>query len=195
LWAGACVASCGIGLFALWAHAYTPGNPAQPPVTWPAESVLARSATQPTVLFFVHPRCPCTRVSVATLEALLPTLRPAPQVHVVALVGPELGPTANDCAQEYGRRLSASVHFDDKGHERHRFRAFTSGQVLVYDTSGRLVFDGGLTAARGHTGPNPGQTALLELLTDQRTTARAAWPVFGCSLDELAAAAESEARR
>ncbi len=131
----------------------------------------------------------------ATLEGLLAAVQPPPQIHLVALAGPELGPTANERTQDYGRRLSATVHFDGEGDERRRFRAFTSGQVLVYDVAGRLVFDGGLTAARGHAGPNPGQAALFELLTDKRTVARKAWPVFGCPLDELAAAAESEGCR
>jgi hypothetical protein len=38
---------------------------------------------------------------------------------------------------------------DAEGVEMHRFGALTSGQTLVYDAAGRLLFSGGITASRG----------------------------------------------
>jgi len=74
-----------------------------------------------------------------------------------------------------------SLTRDDDGVEAQRFDAATSGQTVVYDGDDRLLFSGGITAARGHEGDNPGRTAILSLLAsaggEQRST-----PVFGCSL-------------
>jgi hypothetical protein len=62
-----------------------------------------------------------------------------------------------------------------------RFGAFTSGQTLLYNPAGRLVFHGGITAARGHSGDNNGRHAILALLQGG-TPERSVTPVFGCSL-------------
>ncbi len=185
-WAIASVVAMSAGLHALWAHTYSPGDSAQPPQQWPAESVLTRSATGPTVLFFIHPRCPCTKVSAAMLAAALPAAKPSLQIHVVALTSPELT-AAESVANDYRAKLGASVHLDSEGAERRRFGVHTSGQVVVYDAAGHLTFAGGVSAARGHEGPNPGQAALIALLRDERP-APANWPVFGCPLTAEAAA-------
>ena len=39
------------------------------------------------------------------------------------------------------------------------FGAAVSGQTLLYDREGRLIFSGGITAARGHAGDNAGRSA------------------------------------
>jgi hypothetical protein len=70
---------------------------------------------------------------------------------------------------------------DPEGAAALRFGASTSGQTLLYNDSGRLVFNGGITAARGHEGPNDGQDAVIALLQN-RPPLHTATPVFGCSL-------------
>lgn len=65
--------------------------------------------------------------------------------------------------------------------ERRRFGVRTSGQVLVYDGSGRVAFRGGITAGRGHGGPNPGRAAVPAVLNGVAGAGREA-AVFGCSL-------------
>jgi hypothetical protein len=62
-----------------------------------------------------------------------------------------------------------------------RLGAHTSGQVLVYGRAGELVFQGGLTAARGHEGANRGRDAIRRLVeTGAPTEPETA--VFGCPL-------------
>ena len=51
----------------------------------------------------------------------------------------------------------------------------------VCDADGRLVFSGGITVARGHSGDNAGRSALAALLTDG-TAATTKTAVFGCFL-------------
>ncbi len=70
---------------------------------------------------------------------------------------------------------------DIQGREALRFGAATSGQTLLYDASGRLLFSGGITPARGHAGDNDGSDALLELLSGGSGRHHQT-PVFGCSL-------------
>lgn len=74
-----------------------------------------------------------------------------------------------------------SVVEDDQGIEAGRFRAATSGQTMLYDKDGKLVFSGGITGARGHEGDNAGRTAIVSLLNlDEASESET--PVFGCPL-------------
>jgi hypothetical protein len=59
----------------------------------------------------------------------------------------------------------------------------TSGQVLLYDVSGRLVFRGGITAGRGHAGDNVGRDNVVAFLLHDTVPAEST-PVFGCSIDD-----------
>lgn len=68
---------------------------------------------------------------------------------------------------------------DDDGKESARFGVAISGHSLLYDPSGRLVFSGGITAARGHEGDNAGRSAIVSLLTTGSARVSRT-PVFGC---------------
>jgi hypothetical protein len=70
---------------------------------------------------------------------------------------------------------------DDDGREAARFGAVTSGQLLIYEAGGRLLFAGGITALRGQSEANAASEA-LEALLDARQTELKKAPVFGCSL-------------
>ena len=74
-----------------------------------------------------------------------------------------------------------TVSVDLEGLEARRFQAATSGQTLVYDVHGGLMFQGGITLARGHAGDNPGRDAIESLLKQKNTLSTTA-PVFGCAL-------------
>jgi hypothetical protein len=74
-----------------------------------------------------------------------------------------------------------TVEADLDGHQARRFGAETSGDVLLYDRQGALLFQGGITAGRGHAGDNPGASAIVALLSSRQATTRET-PVFGCSL-------------
>ena len=62
---------------------------------------------------------------------------------------------------------------DDDGAEARRFGAETSGQTLLYDEHGALLFSGGITGARGHAGDNAGRASLVALLN--RGSGRSSW--------------------
>jgi hypothetical protein len=77
---------------------------------------------------------------------------------------------------------------DRDGAKAKSFGAETSGDVIAYGNDGRLLFHGGLTAARGHEGDSFGRQRLLAVLRGE-TPDRRDSPVFGCNLDELSQAA------
>ena len=97
-------------------------------------------------------------------------------------------PDANEAdvrASELWRKASVipnvTVIYDDRGVETKRFGARVSGQVMLYDTAGRLAFDGGITAARGHQGDNAGVDAVISIVRGERVQS-AHTSVFGCAL-------------
>lgn len=73
------------------------------------------------------------------------------------------------------------VHVDHDGKTAGLFHSLTSGQALLYDAGGSLLFHGGITSARGHAGDNPGSDAIKNLLK-HRSQSFASTPVFGCAL-------------
>jgi hypothetical protein len=64
--------------------------------------------------------------------------------------------------------------------ETRRFGSHTSGTLLVFDASGHCDYSGGLTAARGHVGPNTARDAAAAALHGQPHPD--SMPVFGCPL-------------
>ncbi len=74
-----------------------------------------------------------------------------------------------------------NVHADPRGAEARLFHSVTSGQAVLYDAGGSLLFQGGITLARGHAGDNPGRSA-IEALLKQSNVHAVGTPVFGCAL-------------
>ena len=187
------------GLFALWLVMLVAGfailvdrdvRPApqgEAADRWPAESRLQFNRERPTLLMFVHPRCPCSRASLAELERVLAKSDDADARLV--LVKPEGAPAdweQSFLAERAARLPGVTVLRDQRGAEAEMFGALASGQTFLYDTSGQLIFRGGLTAGRGHFGESASSDKLLSLLT-HRGTARQVAPVYGCPLqnDEI----------
>jgi hypothetical protein len=72
---------------------------------------------------------------------------------------------------------------DHEARETVLFQARTSGQVVVYDPRGRLLFRGGITPVRGHPGDNAGRRAVVACLVTGCPGPRET-SVFGCPLLE-----------
>ncbi len=138
---------------------------------------------RPTLLMFVHPRCPCSRASVGELARLLVQERGLGTVQVLFINPPgELPAWAHtDLWRQAASIPGVTVQLDQDGVEANWFGIETSGQTLLYDAGGRLLFAGGLTLSRGHAGDSPGRSALLECLAHQESVL-AQTPVFGCPL-------------
>jgi hypothetical protein len=185
LWAGSAVWLAGAvaGLWVLWSYENTPGDAAHPHGRWPTETRLARSADRPTLVLLAHPQCTCTRASLAELGEVLGRAKAAPKTYVLFMKPSEFfeGWERTDLWRTASALPNVTVVRDDDGREAARFGAATSGQTLLYDAGGELIFSGGITGARGHAGDNAGRAALIAIL-DQKDPSHRATSVFGCSL-------------
>jgi hypothetical protein len=179
----------------LWRYKTTPGAPGAPPHTWPNESRVQLAPDVPTLLLFAHPMCPCTRASLDELEVLVSRAGGGVRPYVL-LVKPEDPGEDYDATRYWARAASipgVTPRVDERGEEAARFAAATSGHVLLYAADGRLLYSGGITAARGHDGDNDGLRAILAIV-GRRAPARDTQPVFGCSLVDPQPPAEEAAR-
>ncbi len=178
LWVG----GLGVGLEALWSYSYTPGPAAQAPSQFPQQSMVTLDATRPTLMMFLHPQCSCSQASLHELDVLLS--RAPGRIAVKAVMAPDPDPASGTGAdlRAQARTLRAvEVVSDDEGQMALAFGAQVSGQVLVYDPSGALVFAGGITSARGHEGDNDGLDTAVAIAQGRATAGRQT-PVFGCLL-------------
>lgn len=171
------------GLAYLWAYAAAAGDDGAPPDRWPTGSSLAAASERPTLLVFAHPRCPCTRATIGELAKLMAHCQGRVDARVVFV-------TPRDAADNWrttdlwdaAREIPGVEDFDDDGGvEAARFSVATSGHALLYGADGRLLYSGGLTAARGHAGDNPGCEAIESMITQTEPASHHA-PVFGCEL-------------
>jgi hypothetical protein len=171
------------GLSVLWKYDNAPGTGAEAPARWPADSVLARTPGQPTLVLLAHPQCSCTPASLAELAEVLARARTRPRTYVLFLRPEGL---EDEWVQTDLWRTAASIPGvtlvrDDNGREARRFGTATSGQTLLYDGDGALRFSGGITGSRAHAGDNAGRQSLVALLSGERPD-RVATNVFGCPL-------------
>jgi hypothetical protein len=74
-----------------------------------------------------------------------------------------------------------TVFSDLDGAEERRFGAETSGHTFLYACDGRLLFNGGITVSRGHSGDNVGESSIVSLINNHAVD-RAQTFVFGCAL-------------
>ena len=170
------------GLRALMVYDNRPGPAAEAPRTWPLESRLVRDGQGPTLVLLAHPRCDCTHASLAELEELLARTSTRPRTYVV-FIRPGRVPGGWEQTALWQRAAGlegVTVVRDDHGVEARRFGVQTSGQVLLYDAAGRLLYAGGTTGSRGKIGNNIGRAAILSALAGDPAPTTAS--VFGCAL-------------
>ena len=174
------------GFGVLWKYKSTPGaGGAVAPGRWPAASAVARSTDRATMLLFAHPRCTCTRASLAELARILARFHDRLDARVLFWTPREAPADWNtgDLWTSAARIPGVTVVRDAGGAEASRFEVATSGGVVLYDPRGHLLFKGGITAARGHEGDSFGQERIASLLTTGAAD-RADAPVFGCALED-----------
>lgn len=166
-------------------YAATPGQDADPPRLWPRDTTMVLAQNQPTMIVFLHPKCVCSRATVAEMSRIMTKGKDKVKVYVLMLLpdGLEADWARSDLWQQARDIPSVTALIDRDGHESNRFNCQTSGHILVYKPNGKLVFSGGITASRGHEGENNGRSA-VEALILNKTPDTESNPVFGCPLHE-----------
>jgi hypothetical protein len=167
----------------LAAYSNTPGAAGAAPQRWPSDSQIARDPSRPTLILLAHPHCPCTNATLSELELLMAQTHGKVNAYVV-FIRPQ-GLTEDWVKSDLWRTASAipgvTVEIDNGNVEARRFHVETSGEALLYGSDGRLLFEGGITLSRGHSGDNPGRTAITALV-NRGSADKSETPVFGCSL-------------
>jgi hypothetical protein len=173
----------GIGLSVLLGYENTPGAAALPIASWPADSKIQRAPGRATLVMLAHPHCPCSRASLRELAQLMAQSQGRLEAFVLFLKPHGFADDweKTDLWQSAADIPGVEPIVDHDGVEARLFHARTSGQTMLYDAEGRLLFSGGITIARGHEGDNAGRNAILALvnagIAEQTET-----PVFGCPL-------------
>jgi hypothetical protein len=173
----------GAGIGLLWNYESTPGTAAATPDRWPAASRIEPDADRATLVMLAHPHCPCTRASINELARLMTQAQGRVTAYVL-FVKPQ--GFSNEWVQSELWASASAIPgvtpvLDDGGVEAGLFHAATSGQAVLYDAAGNLLFSGGITSARGHEGDNAGRAAVVSLLASVEAERRDT-PVYGCPL-------------
>ena len=164
------------------AYSMAPGVALTPLLERPADSEIPFSEDQPTLLVFLHPRCPCTHPSIAALERVLARQHRMVVQPVFFLPGGK--PASWARADFWDRVVAAGAHrpvIDVDGALARQFHVTTSGHALLFSVDGRVRYSGGITSGRVHEGDNMGLTKLTRVL-DGVPVADPSFPVYGCSI-------------
>lgn len=185
----------GMALFVVWALLLAAGAgalsryefkgsvPAGLADQWPDNPVVRLDTERPTLLMFLHPRCPCSAASIAQLDRVL-TRYPG-RFRVCVLIARPAGVPEHweeGANLEAARRLpDSTLLLDQDGAIAQRYGAVYSGTVQAFGREGNRLFTGGITASRGHEGESLGSLSLLDIGAGE-TPSVAEMPVFGCPL-------------
>lgn len=172
------------GFVVLADYEATPGMRGELQERFPELAEITLAKEHFTLIMFAHPHCPCTRSSLEELARITARGGDRMSSHLVLFQ-----PTSATDAWSQGSALwrqakripDLRIRIDSGGRLAEEFGVQTSGHVLLYDSSGVLRYEGGITSSRGHAGDNYGKTAVLSLLRDG-TAERQQAPVFGCPL-------------
>lgn len=173
----------GLGLKKLFDYENTAAIPGSAPSTWPSESKIQRKPDLATIVVMAHPHCPCTRATIGELALAMTRLQNHATATVVFVRPP--GVPANwevtDLWRDAEKIPGVTVMNDPGGSEAELFGSLASGQTMLYGASGKLLFSGGITAGRGHSGDNLGRSTIVDLVLYGRSAVNST-PVFGCYL-------------
>lgn len=182
-WLAACVGGSAVLLH----YASTAGEAGATAPLWPGESGLSPNPAGETLVVAVHPHCPCTRATMVELNEVMLALRGRVKAYVLAVKPHEFpaGWEDTDVVSSARRIPGATVVVDLDGQKAALFGAQTSGEAMLYDGRGRLMFHGGITEGRGHIGDNPGVERILSLVRTGKADKNESL-VFGCPLNAKA---------
>jgi len=174
------------GFAALWTYQYKQGESGD--VVWRLPKGLSlQGPRNEQAYLLIHPRCPCSR---ASLTEFVGVLRKAGREGIVVFWVPNKESlsdpdwTETDLVfQAKANHSVLKVNFDPEGRICQQLGVGTSGHCLVFSDQGVLKYSGGVTASRGHQGPNNGAIAAAGALSDSSTNTffGGNYPVYGCS--------------
>ena len=169
----------------------TPAPKAVTVNSWPLEFPVPLDANATNLVMFAHPKCPCSRASLAELVKIMTHAGPSVKASILFYHPSDEGEDwlRGSTWSEAKNIPGLTILSDKDGEWAARLGATASGHVFLFDGDGGLLFEGGITAGRGHEGENLGSTAICDLVGARKCETRST-PVFGCTIaDEVTAAA------
>jgi hypothetical protein len=168
-----------------WLSRYenAPGHASATLTEWPNNTRLNPVFGLPTLVMFVHPQCPCSKASMEQLALIMARAQNKVKTYVVFIRPKEFSEAwvKSDLWKKAIRIPGVTAVVDKYGEEAKKFKAEVSGQTMLYNHQGHLIFSGGITSARGHQGDNDGQSSIISYLTKGIATHNKT-PFFGCRL-------------
>ncbi len=152
---------------------------------WPATSKIKRIEHTPTLLLFLHPECPCSQATVEELQRIMLRLEGIQASVITIFYKPKSKPTSwvqNSLWKKVEANSRIRTFIDEDAEETTIFDAEVSGETLLFNESGNLVFRGGITPSRGHQGDNPGEDFIIRWFRGARDLAFTQTSIFGCRI-------------
>ena len=180
LWLIATVA----GISCLHKYSGTPAPSGPSKGQWPSGSKMLPGANISTFILFLHPHCPCSGASLASMIDIIDKFPLAAKYHAV-FVRPKGVAATWEKSDLYLKCMgikAIETSIDDGGEEAKKFGALASGQTYIYSPQQKLTFSGGITPGRGEEGSGP-ERKMVEQALMQSTTSTNYSPTFGCSLN------------
>ena len=158
-----------MGLFGMIQHESAPCSNASAPLNLQVDSSIKTIDGRSNLLVFVHPYCPCSNATIGELERIVARTSEQLTAHVIFWHPKNTVPNWHKTSLWSRAKQIPGVHVIDdfEGILANRYQVKTSGQVMLYDTVGRLRFAGGITPARAHSGDNAGCDAIYDLAKSQ----------------------------
>ena len=162
-----------------------PGEPVKGQSHWPRESSITRVPGKYNFVLALNPHCPCSQATVTELTRLVND-RADVTLHVLAFHPSAFADGWEECTllDELKSLPVTRLHVDVNADSAEQFGIFTSGGLALYGLKGELLFQGGITPARGHVGETDAHRAIRSRLLGETTELFTA-PVFGCPLRDI----------
>lgn len=159
-----------------------PGATIDSPAFMSASELHKNAKNLPTLLVFAHPQCPCTWATIHELEQLVAHAHGLIEVRMLFLQpANEPRDWVESALWQQAVKIPGVIVSDINEKQLERFGEVTSGQTMLYDPSGNLIFSGGITDGRGHEGDNPGRSSIENYLLTNSISVHQT-PVYGCAL-------------
>jgi hypothetical protein len=147
-----------------------------------AESTVFRDGNVFSVVIGLHPHCPCSRATVAELLKIYSHVPEKTKITALVFKPKTEADSWIECVSlSTLQKMNATIVVDTDGERATSLGLNTSGQIQIYSPQGKLLYNGGITGARGHAGDNIGEGKALALLRGEIKFAESA-PTFGCSI-------------
>ena len=173
----------GAGLLIVWKYENMPVfETVPPPAHWPLKN-LDYASDRFTLVMLAHPKCPCTRASIGELEQIMAHGQNKLQAYVFFVKPKNFSESwaESDLWKRAEAIPGVKLILDEEGNQARYFNGSTSGQTYLYDSHGELVFHGGITGSRGHSGDNSGEKAIIQLVNGEKANVKQTF-TFGCLL-------------